>query len=236
MLEGKNSQVAFDIKPRPWANSVPKLITLNVYTALKRLFDIILAVVFLIISLPLMVVIAILIKLDSPGPILFRQMRIGQNRRNGFSEHNYNPERRGKNLKGRPFNIYKFRTMRIDASQYDVSPKENKDPRLTKSGKFLRATSLDELPQLLNVLKGDMSLVGPRPEMSFIVENYTHLDALRLNVKPGITGLWQIKGARAQKIHENLEYDLEYIKNRSLWYDFKIMIRTIVYMMLLRNI
>lgn len=236
MLEGKNSQAAFDIKPSPWANSVPKLITLNVYTASKRIVDIFLAVVFLTISLPLMVVIAIIIKLDSPGPILFRQMRIGQNRRRGLAESGYSPERRSGNLKGHPFDMYKFRTMRIDASQYELKPNDSTDSRLTKTGRFLRATSLDELPQLFNVLKGDMSLVGPRPEMQFIVENYSHMEAVRLNVKPGITGLWQIKGTRTKRIHENLELDLEYMKNRSLWFDIKIMLQTIVYMLLLRNV
>lgn len=236
MLKGKNSQIAYDLTPSPWANHRKEHDTYDFYSGLKRMIDIFLALIFLIISLPLIVIIVILIKLDSRGPILFRQMRIGQNRRNGLSESDYFPERRTINLKGHPFHIYKFRTMRIDSSQYDVSPKENKDPRLTKTGRFLRATSLDELPQLVNVLKGDMSLVGPRPEMSFIVENYSHLDAIRLNVKPGITGLWQIKGTRALKIHENLEFDLEYIKNRSLWYDFKIMVKTIAYMLLFRNI
>src|SRR5208337_4912311 len=115
------------------------------------------------------------------------------------------------------FAMYKFRTMFRDAPQYAYSPKCGDDSQVTPIGRFLRKTSLDELPQFLNVLLGDMSLVGPRPEMPFIVEQYTPLQRQRLSVKPGITGLWQLSADRAFLIHENIEYDLYYLANNPLF-------------------
>lgn len=189
------------------------------------MIDITVAGLGLILSLPLMVLIYILIKLDSPGPVIFRQKRIGKNRR--FFSNGHLSERRSGDLKGQPFNMYKFRTMRHEVAHYAVSPQDGNDQRLTRVGRIIRSTCLDELPQLINVLKGDMTLVGPRPEMPFIVKNYNQMEALRLAVKPGITGLWQLYGSREQPIHENLQYDLDYIKNRSLSLDLKIMLKTI---------
>ncbi|MFZ5518898.1 MAG: sugar transferase [Candidatus Zhuqueibacterota bacterium] len=235
MHNGDNIQLAYELTETSWVKLSRETVTEEAYLGLKRLLDIVLAGLFLILVLPLVIVIAVVIKLDTRGPIFFRQIRIGQNRRYLSSERNEQPERRVRNLKGNPFQIYKFRTMNIEAEKYGWIPKGSGDSRLTRAGKILRATSLDELPQLINVLKGDMSLVGPRPEMPFIVEHYSRLDAVRLNVKPGITGLWQINNTRAQKIHENLEYDLDYIENRSLWFDLKIMMKTFLYMLLLRN-
>ena len=125
--------------------------------------------------------------------------------------------------------MYKFRTMYRDAPQYSYSPGAGEDPRITPVGRFLRRTSLDELPQLVNVLLGHMSLVGPRPEMPFIVEQYTPLQRRRLTVKPGITGLWQLSADRAFLIHENIEYDLYYVRHRSLFMDVAILLHTLVF-------
>jgi lipopolysaccharide/colanic/teichoic acid biosynthesis glycosyltransferase len=122
--------------------------------------------------------------------------------------------------------MYKLRTMYVDTPVQMLTPDSADDPRITRVGRFLRRTSLDELPQLLNVLKGNMSLIGPRPEMPFIVETYTEYQRHRLTVLPGITGLWQISGDRALQIHENLEYDLYYIANRSLSLDLAILFQT----------
>jgi lipopolysaccharide/colanic/teichoic acid biosynthesis glycosyltransferase len=125
------------------------------------------------------------------------------------------------------FQIYKFRTMHSDVEQYAVAPHAANDSRITPFGHWLRATSLDELPQLFDVLLGRMSLVGPRPEMPFIVDTYDAWQRRRLGVKPGITGLWQILGRKDLPMHENLQYDFYYIRNRSLAHDLSIMVRTV---------
>jgi lipopolysaccharide/colanic/teichoic acid biosynthesis glycosyltransferase len=121
--------------------------------------------------------------------------------------------------------------MYVDAPQYDYSPIQPVDPRITRIGRFLRRTSLDELAQLVNVLKGEMSLVGPRPEMPFIVQQYTAQQRQRLQVAPGITGLWQLSADRAYLIHENIHYDLYYIRHRSFFMDFAILLHTVVFAM-----
>jgi lipopolysaccharide/colanic/teichoic acid biosynthesis glycosyltransferase len=117
--------------------------------------------------------------------------------------------------------------MRTETDPYCPAPTESDDPRVTRFGRFLRRTSLDELPQLLNVLRGEMSLVGPRPEMPFIVEKYEPWQRRRLDVKPGITGLWQVIGRKNLPLHLNMEYDLYYIKNQSLLLDIEILLKTI---------
>jgi lipopolysaccharide/colanic/teichoic acid biosynthesis glycosyltransferase len=117
--------------------------------------------------------------------------------------------------------------MHIDVDPYEVAPRERNDLRITPFGRWLRATSLDELPQLLDVLAGHMSLVGPRPEMPFIVDTYDDWQRRRLAVKPGITGLWQILGRKDLPMHQNLQYDFYYIRNRSIAHDLSIMIRTV---------
>jgi putative colanic acid biosynthesis UDP-glucose lipid carrier transferase len=122
--------------------------------------------------------------------------------------------------------LYKFRTMKRETSAYMLKPDKD-DVRITRIGRFLRNTGLDEVPQLFNVLKGEMSLVGPRPEMPFIVEGYQKGERERLKVKPGITGLWQLSGRTNMPIHCNLEYDLAYIKDRSLSLDLKILFETL---------
>ena len=163
-----------------------------VYETGKRIFDLVVAVCVLLLFAPFALFIALLVRFTSPGPIFFRQQRVG--------------------LAGRRFNMYKFRSMYSDAPQYGYSPGTGDDPRVTPLGRFLRHTSLDELPQFVNVLLGEMSVVGPRPEMPFIVEQYTPLQQQRLSVKPGITGLWQLSADRAFQIHENMEYDLYYFR------------------------
>jgi len=218
----------------PWLTSCEQDSSIRLYRLAKRLIDISIAGFGLIIIVPVMVLIACLIKFDSSGPVIFRQKRIGRNRR--FHSNGHLIDRRNGNLKGKPFTIYKFRTMKQNVDRYAISPSDNFDPRLTRIGRIIRPLCLDELPQLINVLKGDMSIVGPRPEMPFIVKNYGHLESMRLAVKPGITGLWQLYGSRKKQIHENLHYDMEYIKNRSLWLDLKIMIKTIGFMLDSKNV
>jgi exopolysaccharide biosynthesis polyprenyl glycosylphosphotransferase len=178
------------------------------YEILKRLLDLSVCILALPFLLVLHLFIALAIKLDSPGPALFTQERVGRFRQN--------------------FKMYKYRTMYIDTPKYAVAPKDGADPRITRVGGFLRKTSLDELPNLLNVLLGNMSLVGPRPEMPFIVDTYQDWQLKRLDVLPGVTGLWQILGRKDLPLHENLEYDFYYIKNRSLSLDLSILVKTVL--------
>lgn len=179
------------------------------YRLAKRLFDIVSSAILIALSLPVWALLALAIKLESKGPIFFRQTRTG--------EH------------GRPFEILKFRSMKMDAPKYARSPDSHTDPRITRVGRFLRRTSFDEVPQLVNVLKGDMSMVGPRPEMPFITAEYGPLEATRLTVPQGITGLWQLSADRRYAIHQSLEYDLYYIQNRTFLMDIAILLHTLVY-------
>jgi exopolysaccharide biosynthesis polyprenyl glycosylphosphotransferase len=172
----------------------------------KRGLDLLLASIALCLSAPVFLMAAILIKRDSPGPIFYRQVRIGK--------------------EGQPFPMYKFRTMYLHLSGDALAPKDHMDPRITPVGRYLRRYSLDELPQLLNVLRGEMSMVGPRPEMPFIVNTYGPLQRERLRAKPGITGLWQISYARNEPIHANLDYDIYYVENRSFLLDLVILFLT----------
>lgn len=181
------------------------------YLMLKRVFDLMASLALIALCAPLFLVIGLLIKLDSDGAVIFRQKRIGKD--------------------GKPFLMYKFRSMRRSASPYGYSPQESTDPRITRIGRFLRKTSLDELPQLFNVVQGSMSLVGPRPEMPFIVERYTPQHRRRLAVTPGITGLWQLSGDRSFLIHENIEYDMYYIRHRNFFMDLAIMLHTTIFAM-----
>lgn len=174
---------------------------------LKRTLDLAVAGFLLSLFAIPMAIIAILIKLDSPGPAIFRQERIG--------------------LHGHPFWMYKFRTMTTSAQPYAMAPSDAQDPRVTRVGYWLRRFSLDEFPQLINVILGDMSMVGPRPEMPFLVSKYTAWERRRLDVKPGLTGLWQIVGRKNLPLSFNMEYDFYYIKNQSLLFDIIILIKTI---------
>ncbi|MBV9340924.1 MAG: sugar transferase, partial [Acidobacteria bacterium] len=177
----------------------------------KRACDFAGSLILIFLSGPIFVLVALLIKLDSQGSVFFRHTRVGRH--------------------GKPFTMYKFRTMRSEASAYDYSPRGSDDPRITPLGKFLRKSSLDELPQLFNVMEGKMSLVGPRPEMPFIVEQYLERHRQRLEVKPGLTGLWQLSGDRAFLIHENIEYDLYYIQHRNFFMDLAILLHTSIFAM-----
>jgi lipopolysaccharide/colanic/teichoic acid biosynthesis glycosyltransferase len=206
--------------------------------AVKRGLDIVVSLTILVFFSPILLIIVALIKLDSKGPAIFTQMRIGVERRSRNRSSRLNEDlweldnrfrnRRTRDFRGRPFKIYKFRSMRTEAPKYERSPSSIHDGRLTRIGRFLRKTSLDELPQLFNVLKGDMSLVGPRPEMPFLVVEYNDYHAIRLQMKPGITGLWQLYGRRDVPIHQNLNYDLEYIRNWSLALDLSILMKTVL--------
>jgi exopolysaccharide biosynthesis polyprenyl glycosylphosphotransferase len=181
------------------------------YSMAKRIADLIGSALLLILFAPLLFLIALFIKLDSPGPAFFVQDRVGRN--------------------GELFKIYKFRSMHKGTPRYEVSPITPLDPRITRVGRFLRRSSLDELPQLINVFMGEMSLVGPRPEMSFIVQLYTSEQRQRLQVTPGITGLWQLSADRAFPIHENIQYDLYYVRNRGFFMDIAILIHTLLFAM-----
>ena len=185
---------------------------------IKRTFDLLVGNLLLVTSLPLMSLIALTIKLDSPGPVLFKQQRVGEN--------------------GRLFSMYKFRSMVDGADERreqvikrapdgTIVHKVPDDPRVTRVGCFIRAFSLDELPQLLNVLRGEMSLVGPRPEMPWLVEKYQEWQLKRFTVPQGITGWWQVNGRADKLMHEHTEEDLFYIKNYSLLLDLQILGRTI---------
>jgi exopolysaccharide biosynthesis polyprenyl glycosylphosphotransferase len=173
----------------------------------KRLLDLLLASIGVVILAPFFLLAAVLVKRDTPGPVFYRQVRIGKD--------------------GQPFEMLKFRTMYIHMSGDAVTPSSEHDPRITPIGRLLRRYSLDEMPQLFNVLKGQMSMVGPRPEMPFIVDQYGPLERERLRAKPGITGLWQISYARNEAIHENLDYDIYYVENRSLLLDVVILFLTL---------
>ena len=177
------------------------------YGLTKRSCDVVGSTILLAVLLPLGLVVAISIKFDSPGPVFFRHYRIGKN--------------------GKQFILWKFRSMKADVPRYGIHPQSAADMRLTRVGRLIRRLSIDELPQLINVLRGEMSFVGPRPEMPFIVDRYRPIERKRLAVKPGITGLWQISPDRAFPIHENLQYDLYYIRNQNLLLDGAILLRTL---------
>jgi len=195
-----------------------KLTVRSSYAA-KRLIDIVGSLAGMILLSPVFAAIAIAVKFSSPGPIIFRQTRVGRY--------------------GRHFRFYKFRSMRVDAeerkadllakneSKDGVIFKMKDDPRITKVGRFIRRTSLDELPQLWNVFIGDMSLVGPRPPVPSEVAEYTLEDRKRLDVIPGITCLWQIKGRSEIPFNEQVRLDKEYILAPGFWKDIKILLKTI---------
>ncbi len=193
---------------------------------LKWLFDTVVSLMLIVIFSPVLLVIALAIKLDSAGPVFFLQER--------FGEH------------GRRFKIFKFRTMHTDADlqwqeiatrSHDgvILHKVPNDPRVTRIGQLLRRTSLDELPQLINVLRNEMSLVGPRPEVPYIVEEYQSWQWERFRVLPGITGWWQVNGRSSRPMHLNTEDDLYYIRNYSFWLDVKILCKTITAVVLRRG-
>lgn len=196
--------------------------------AIKRAFDLVAVSIGLILLSPIFIIIAILIKLDSRGPVLYKQTRIGE-----F---------------GRQFQMFKFRSMHTDADpeihkayvtwliKENISPEDKgdvsgslkmeNDPRITRVGKFIRKTSLDELPQLFNVFRGEMSLVGPRPPLLYEVDLYQDWHKRRFEVPPGITGLWQVKGRNRVSFDEMVRMDLEYIEHQSIWLDIRLLLQT----------
>jgi exopolysaccharide biosynthesis polyprenyl glycosylphosphotransferase len=178
------------------------------YDRTKRVLDIMVASGLLFLAGGPMLLAAMAIALDTRGPVLFKQTRIG--------------------LHGKPFTIFKFRTMHMDMCGYKVSPFDSSDPRITRIGRWLRKSSIDELPQLFNILRGEMTLVGPRPEMPFIVATYSDTQMQRLAVKPGLTGVWQISEDRRYPIHENIHYDLYYLKHRSTFIDIALILHTVL--------
>jgi lipopolysaccharide/colanic/teichoic acid biosynthesis glycosyltransferase len=194
-------------------------------------------------SLPIMAILAMIIRKDSWGPALFRQLRIGRNRRKRIdARYRLRPDRRKHDLGGRPFIFFKFRTMAVDASErfpelyrYEYSANQIKtlrfklidDPRLSRFGVWLRTTTLDELPNLINLLKGDIYLVGPRPDIPEMVRYYSAEQREKLSVKPGITGIAQTQGRGFLTFQETLECDLDYVRRRSVWLDLRIVIRTV---------
>jgi len=187
-----------------------------------RVVGVVVSVVGLIVCAPLLLLLALAIKLDSPGPAIFRQQRVGQG--------------------GRLFTFYKFRTMLVDAAErypelyaYEYSDDEVQcmyfkvlhDPRLTRFGRYLRRTSLDELPNLFSVLTGDITLVGPRPELPEMLRYYSAEQLAKFSVKPGVTGLAQVTGRGVLRFQETIAADLEYCRRRSFWFDMMILGRTV---------
>ena len=185
------------------------------YHLIKRMIDVVLSLFGLVLISPFVVIIAILIKIDSKGPVFFKHHRIGKN--------------------GKPFSMYKFRTMKdgAEAMINDFTPEQleewnenfklKDDPRITRIGKFLRKTSLDELPQLVNILRGDMSIVGPRPVIEVELEEYGNDKDEFLSIRPGLTGWWASNGRSEISYPERCSYELYYVRNESFWLDVKVM-------------
>ncbi|MCM3749155.1 sugar transferase [Paenibacillus pasadenensis] len=225
-MEG-NSQKEVEalVRPSPYFNDNVKTAIISDYV--KRCLDITLATVGLLLLLPLFMAVALIIKIQDPkGSVFFYQTRVGKN--------------------GKHFRMYKFRSMVSNAeemlqkllAQNEINGsmfKMKNDPRITTIGKFIRRTSVDELPQLVNVLRGDMSLVGPRPPLVREVESYTTYDKQRLAVTPGCTGLWQISGRNSLSFDQMVELDLKYIQNRSVWFDIKIILLTVREIIMSKN-
>jgi len=188
-----------------------------IYKKIKRLLDIILSLIGIIILLPLLLIVAIAIKLESKGPIIFRQERLG--------------------LNGKVFKLYKFRSMCVGAEKSGVYETKG-DVRVTKIGKFIRKTSIDEFPQFLNIIKGDMSIIGPRPTLTYHpwpYEEYTEEQKKRFNFRPGVTGWAQINGRKDVRWDKRIEYDVDYVENLSFGFDVKIFFGTIIKVMTMQD-
>jgi undecaprenyl phosphate N,N'-diacetylbacillosamine 1-phosphate transferase len=180
---------------------------MRLYPVCKRAFDILLCIPAAIVLLPLFVVSALLVRLETKGPAIFRQERAGKG--------------------GKAFVFYKFRTMKLESDPFGASPKDADDPRLTRIGRFLREYSLDELPQLYNILKGDMSVVGPRPLYLSQIPEWSERQKKRLLVRPGLTGLAQVSGRGELTREEKLELDVKYVETAGVLTDIKIVLATI---------
>ena len=233
----KEDAAAFAVVDGDYAVDSPKLFIpadttryFGVQGRFKRAFDLLATSLMLVVASPVMLVIALLIKQTSPGPVLFAQERLGKD--------------------GKPFRFYKFRSMEHNSDDAihrqfvamfiggeddgftDTNPgdhvfKMKRDPRVTGIGAMLRRTSLDELPQLFNILMGEMSLVGPRPPIAYEIENYQPWHMERLKAVPGLTGLWQVSGRSTVSFEEMVRLDIRYINNWSPWQDFRILLKTI---------
>ncbi len=233
----KEDAAAFAVVDGDYAVDSPKLFIpadttryFGVQGRFKRAFDLLATSLLLVVASPVMLVIALLIKQTSPGPVLFAQERLGKD--------------------GKPFRFYKFRSMEHNSDDAihrqfvamfiggeddgftDTNPgdhvfKMKRDPRVTGIGAMLRRTSLDELPQLFNILMGEMSLVGPRPPIAYEIENYQPWHMERLKAVPGLTGLWQVSGRSTVSFEEMVRLDIRYINNWSPWQDFRILLKTI---------
>ncbi len=193
------------------------------YNVVKRSMDIVCSLIALVMLSPLLLITAIAIYIDDPGPVLFKQTRIGKD--------------------NKPFQILKFRSMKVNAEEMKAAlMKQNqdkganfkieRDPRITKVGRFIRTTSIDELPQLINILKGDMAVIGPRP---FIEEEQKNLPSDRLVVKPGLSCYWQISGKNSLTLGEQIELDRKYVRERSVIVDAKIIIKTMIVVIVGKN-
>lgn len=188
---------------------------MNIQQRLKRWFDVLFSLAALVLLSPLFLLVAIAIKIDSPGPVFFRYERIGKD--------------------GKPFYPFKFRTMKPNAITTGLGYTASKDDeRITRSGKFLRIFGIDELPQLINVLKGEMSLVGPRPTLRYQVETYNEFEKKRLRVLPGLAGWALIHGRNSLSWEDRIKYDVWYVEHWSLWLDMKILRKTF-YMIIIKK-
>lgn len=181
-----------------------------VYNVYSRILDIGLSLIGLIIGIPLVIIFGILIKLEDKGPIIYKQERVGKH--------------------GKLFNVYKLRSMRVDAEKYGAQWAQENDPRILKVGNFIRKTRIDEIPQLFNILKGDMSIIGPRPERPMFTMQFNYeIDGFinRLLVKPGLTGWAQVNGGYEMTPEEKLRWDIDYIQSRNIFIDIRIIFRTV---------
>ncbi|WP_434167463.1 sugar transferase [Peribacillus frigoritolerans] len=180
-----------------------------IYKKIKRLLDIVLSLIGLIILSPILIIVAIAIKMESNGPVIFQQERLG--------------------LNGKVFKIYKFRSMCVGAEKSGVYETKG-DARVTRVGKFIRKTSIDEFPQFVNIIKGEMSIIGPRPTLTYhpwSIDEYTEVQCKRFNVRPGVTGWAQINGRKDVPWNKRIEYDVEYVENLSFILDLKVFFKTI---------
>lgn len=188
-----------------------------VYKKVKRLIDIVISLTGLIILFPILLLVSLAIKLESKGPVIFQQERLG--------------------LNGEVFKIYKFRSMCVGAEKSGVYETKG-DSRVTRIGKFIRKTSIDEFPQLVNIIKGDMSIIGPRPTLTYHpwpLDEYTEEQKKRFSVRPGVTGWAQVNGRKEVPWDRRIEYDVEYVGNLSLFFDLKIFFRTIFKVLAMKN-
>lgn len=211
-------EVKYESKSFTYEETCKKTLSLSTYLILKRLIDVICSLLGLIVLSPLLLVIMLIIKKDG-GPIFFKQVRVG--------------------YKGKKFNMYKFRSMVVNAEELKAKLmdqnemtgpmfKMKDDPRVTKIGKFIRRTSIDEIPQLINIIKGDMSLVGPRPSLPKEVEQFEPWMLERLDVKPGLTCFWQVSGRNDIDFQDWMKLDIKYVNERSILVDIKLILKTVL--------